>query len=78
VGYRLFRLVAYLLNMIFLILFYTKLHTYEFSYKFDTVLYQFLGTETSDRRFICIVHAESQALLRGSQDNRVTDWEKKQ
>ena len=29
--------------------FYTKLHIYEFSYKFDTVLYQFLETETSDR-----------------------------
>ena len=29
--------------------FYTKLHIYEFSYNFDTVLYQFLETRTSDR-----------------------------
>ena len=29
--------------------FYKKLHIYEFSYKFDTVLYQFPETGTSDR-----------------------------
>ena len=47
-----FRLVSYLLNTICLILqFYTKLHIYEFSYIFDTVLYQFLETVTSDRCF---------------------------
>ena len=34
---------------------YTKLHIYEFLYKFDTVLYQFLETGTSDRSLICIV-----------------------
>ena len=51
-----FRFVAYLLNTICLILsFYTKLHIYEFSYKFDTVLYQFIETGTSDRCLICIV-----------------------
>ena len=51
-----FSLVAYLLNMICLILqSYRKLHIYEISYKFNTVLYQFLETETSDRCFICIL-----------------------
>ena len=34
---------------------YTKLQIYEFSYNFDTVLYQFLETGTSDRCLICIV-----------------------
>ena len=29
--------------------FIKKLHIYEFSYKFDTVLYQFLETETPDK-----------------------------
>ena len=45
------RLVAYLLNMICLILqlLYKILCIYEFSYKFDTVFYQFLETGTSDR-----------------------------
>ena len=28
--------------------FFTKLYIYKFSYKFDTVLYQFLETGTSD------------------------------
>ena len=51
-----FRLVAYLLNMICLILeLFSKLHTYEFLYKFDTVLYQFPETGTSDRCLIGIV-----------------------
>ena len=51
-----FRLVSYFLNMICLIFnFYTKLHIYEFSYKFDIVLYQFLETGTSDRSLICII-----------------------
>ena len=37
------RLVAYLLNMICLnLLFYTKFNKYKFSYKFDTILYQFI------------------------------------
>ena len=36
-------------------LFYKIVYIYEFSYKFDTVLYQFLETETSDRCFIGIV-----------------------
>ena len=35
--------------------FYTVLHIYEFSYTFDTVLYQYLKTGTSDRCLICIV-----------------------
>ena len=35
--------------------FYTLLHIYEFSYTFDTVLYQYLKTGTSDRCLICIV-----------------------
>ena len=51
-----FRLVAYLLNMICLILeLFSKLHTYEFLYKFDTVLDQFLKTGTPDRCLIGIV-----------------------
>ena len=29
-------------------IFFTKLYIYKFSYKFDTVLYQFLETGTSD------------------------------
>ena len=33
-------------------LFKPKLYIYEFSYNFDTVLYQFLETGTSDRCFI--------------------------
>ena len=45
-----FRLVAYLMNMICLnLIFYTKFYIYRFSYKFDTVLYQFLETGTWDR-----------------------------
>ena len=41
------RLVANLLNMICLILrFLYKIYIYEFSYNFDTVLYQFLETGT--------------------------------
>ena len=49
-----FRLVAYLLNMICLMLqLFSKLHIFEFSYKFDTVVYQFLEIGASDRRFIC-------------------------
>ena len=44
-----FRLVVYLLNMIHLnILFLSKFYIYRFSYKFDTVLYQFPETVTSD------------------------------
>ena len=35
--------------------FYKKLHKYEFSNKFDTVLCQFLESETSDRCLMCIV-----------------------
>ena len=31
------------------------MYIYEFSHNFDTVLYQFLETGTSDRCFICIV-----------------------
>ena len=51
-----FRLVAYLLNMICVNLhFHTNLHIYEFSYKFDRVLYQFLETGTSDIYLIGIV-----------------------
>ena len=46
-----FRLVAYLLNMICLII---QL-LYKIAYKFDTVLYQFLETGTSDRCLKCIV-----------------------
>ena len=46
--------VTNLLNVICLIQ-NTKLHTYEFSNNFATVLYQFLETGTSDRCFICIV-----------------------
>ena len=33
----------------------TYIRTYEFSYNFDSVLYQFLETGTSDRCLICIV-----------------------
>ena len=48
-----FKLVAYLLNMMCLTYyFYTKLYIYEFSYKFDTVLFQFLETGTSDITFM--------------------------
>ena len=50
-----FRLVAYLLNIISLNLLLFKFHTYRFSYYFDTVLYQFLETGTSDRCLLCIV-----------------------
>ena len=52
-----FRLVAYLLIMICLILqlFFTKMHIHEFLYKFDTVLYQFLETGTSNKCLIGIV-----------------------
>ena len=32
------------------------MHIYEFSYTFDTVLYQFLETGASYRFFICIVY----------------------
>jgi len=51
-----FRLVEYLLNMICLILriSYKILHIYVFWYNFDTVLYQFLETGTSDRTLICL------------------------
>ena len=51
-----FKLVAYLLNMICLIpqLLYKIACIYEFSYKFDTVLYQFLQTGTIDRCLIVI------------------------
>ena len=51
-----FRLVAYSLNMICLILqiLYKILHIYTFWYNFDTVLYQFLETGTSDRTFVCL------------------------
>ena len=50
-------MVAYLLNMICLILqlLYKLSIIYTFWYNFDTVLYQFLETETSDRYLICIV-----------------------
>ena len=51
-----FRMVAHLLNIICLKLgdqiLYTKSHVYEFWYNFDAVLYQFLGTGTSDRNLI--------------------------
>ena len=48
-----FRLVADLLNMICLdLLFLSKLYIYEFAYKFDTVLYKFLETGTSDKTFM--------------------------
>ena len=48
---------AYLLIMICLnlLILYKIVYIYEFSYNFDTVLYQFLETETSDRCLICIV-----------------------
>ena len=36
--------------------FYTKLQIYDISYTIDTVLYQFLETETSERCLICIGH----------------------
>jgi len=49
-----FRLVLYLLNMICLYLQLLYKIAYEFSYKYDTVLNQFLETETSDRCLICI------------------------
>ena len=45
----LFRLVVHLLNMICFYNFYIKSGIYRFLYKFDTVLYQFLKTGTSDR-----------------------------
>ena len=45
-----FRMVVYLLNMIRLnLLFLFKVLYFRFSYKFDTVLYQFLETGTLDR-----------------------------
>ena len=48
-----FRLVAYLLNMICLMLqLFSKFHIFEFSYKFDTVLYQFLEIGASDITFM--------------------------
>ena len=51
-----FRLVTYLLNMVCLILriLYKIWYIYVL-YNFDTVLYQFLETGTSDRCLICIV-----------------------
>ena len=52
-----FRLVSYLWNMIcFILQLFTKLHISELLYKFDTALYQFLETETSDRCLICILY----------------------
>jgi len=51
-----FRLVSYLLNMICLMLqLLYQIYIYEFSYIFDTVLYQFLETGISDRCLIGIV-----------------------
>ena len=49
-----FRLVAYYLNMICLIfrILYKILHIYKVWYNFDTVLYQFPETGTSDRCLI--------------------------
>jgi len=52
-----FRLVPYLVeyDLFKPTNFFIQLHIYEFSYKFDTVLYQFLETGTSDSCLICIV-----------------------
>ena len=52
-----FRLVLYICRIWSVLYYnlYTTLHIYESSCKFDTVLYQFLETETSDRCIICIV-----------------------
>ena len=52
-----FRLVAYLLNMICFIsqILYKIAYIYEFLYRFDTVSYQFLETGKSDRCLICTV-----------------------
>ena len=50
-----FRLVAYLLNMIclnLLFLYQNCIYIYEFSYKFDKVFYQYLETWTSDITFM--------------------------
>ena len=41
--------------VVFRLVAYRKFHIYEFSYQFDTVLYQFLETGTSDRCLICNV-----------------------
>ena len=51
-----FKLVAYLLNMIYLELktLHQILHIYMFWYRFDKVLYQFLETGTSDRTLASI------------------------
>jgi len=51
-----FRLVAYLLNIICLNLrfLYDILHIYEFCYNFDTFLYKCLETRTSYRTLICL------------------------
>ena len=50
-----FRLVLYLLNMICLYLQLLYKIAYEFSYKYDTVLYPFPETGTSNGCLICIV-----------------------
>ena len=51
-----FRLVAYLLNVICLnLLLLYNIVLYEFSYNFDTVLFPSLETGTSDRCLICMV-----------------------
>ena len=49
-----FRLFAYLLNMICLMLRILKSYIYTFWYNFDIVLYQFLETGTSDRCLVCL------------------------
>ena len=49
-----FRICGY--GLFYTTTFYTKFHIYEFSYTLDTVLNQFLETETSERCLICIGH----------------------
>ena len=55
VGYRRFQIDCVIVEYdLFNTTTFTKLHIYEFSYKFDTVLCQFLETGTSDRCLIGI------------------------
>jgi len=56
VGYNRFQIVSVFAEFdLFKHIIFTKFHIHRFSYNFDTVLYQFLETGTSDRCLICIV-----------------------
>ena len=57
-----FRFVAYLLNMICLSY---QIYIYKFWYNFDTVLYQFLETGTSDRTIIGLETGTSDRTIIG-------------